>query len=227
MKILSWNIWVDGHFDELKSFLRSADADIIGLQEVKDDDSSRDVIGLLTGLGYSHVFARTEQIWDGKAYRHGPAVFSRLPIIHSETFLIDEADQRAAARADVMVGDTVLHILSTHLVHTHQKPSPQQESQVARLIERLPQDHVVVMGDFNATPDSVAIQMMRNVLVDTGDDSALTWSVYPEGCTVCLPQALDTRLDYIFVSEDLQADSFEVHLSAASDHLPISVNVTA
>jgi hypothetical protein len=66
MKVVSSNIWIDGHLDEWQDFLRNANADIIGLQEVKDDDPERDVIGFLTERGYHHVFARTEQFWGRK-----------------------------------------------------------------------------------------------------------------------------------------------------------------
>ncbi len=225
MKILSWNIWIDCDFNQLKDFLTAVDADIIGLQEVKDDDPERDVIGFLTGLGYQHVFARTEQEWGGKVYRHGPAIFSKFPIVRPEIYFLDDKDQRAAARADVEVNGKVLHVFSTHLIHTHQKPSTQQEAQVARLIEKLPPNHVVVMGDFNATPDSAAIQAMNDVLIDTDLVSNPTWSMHPEGCLTCNPQTVDTRLDYIFVSRDLKANSFMVGKSAASDHLPISINL--
>jgi len=223
LKLLSWNIWVDGHFDQIRDFLAIADADIIGLQEVKDDDHERDVIGYLASCNYNYVFARTEQKWDGKMYRHGPAIFSKLPIIDSETYLLDEVDQRAVAHADIQAGDAVIHVFTTHLVHTHQKPSVQQESQVARLIARLPKDRVIVMGDFNATPESAAIQAMHSILKDTDPASQPTWSVYPEGCMTCDPQALDTRLDYIFVSPDIITTSFTVEESKGSDHLPISV----
>lgn len=34
LKILSWNIWCDGNFKKVSSFLAACDADIIGLQEV-------------------------------------------------------------------------------------------------------------------------------------------------------------------------------------------------
>jgi len=225
MKILSWNIWVDCHFEELKCFLSESNVDIIGLQEVKDDDPERDVIGFLKKLGYEYVFAKTEQIWNGKVYRHGPAVFSKFPIVNSKTYLIDKEDERAFARADVKVDDRILHIFSTHLIHTHQKPSKQQEAQVNELIKQLPKDNVIMMGDFNATPESEAIKKMREVLVDTGKDSDLTWSVYPEGCPACNPQSIDARLDYIFISKDIKSKNFKVEESTASDHLPISVEI--
>jgi endonuclease/exonuclease/phosphatase family metal-dependent hydrolase len=225
MKILSWNIWIDCHFDEVKKFLAAADADIIGLQEVKDDDPERDVIGFLAGLGYGHVFAKTEQNWKGKIYRHGPAVFSKYPIVSSESFFIDPVDQRAAARADIDVGGQVLHVFSTHTMHTHQQPSEKQEAQIARLLDKAPREHTIVMGDFNATPDSAAIRMMRERLVDTDPTDKPTWSVYPEGCGTCLPQGIDTRLDYIFVSKDIAFHSHEVGESKGSDHLPVMIRL--
>ena len=79
------------------------------------------------------------------------------------------------------------------------------------------------MGDFNATPESETIRKMSEVLVDTDPTSAPTWSVYPAGCLVCNPQAIDTRLDYIFTTPDIKTSSFKVEQSKGSDHLPISV----
>jgi endonuclease/exonuclease/phosphatase family metal-dependent hydrolase len=93
------------------------------------------------------------------------------------------------------------------------------------LVEKMPAERVIVMGDFNATPESAAIQAMRKVLVDSGPASTPTWSVYPEGCRACNPQAIDTRLDYIFTSKDLKLRSFEVGNSRGSDHRAISAIV--
>jgi endonuclease/exonuclease/phosphatase family metal-dependent hydrolase len=225
LKILSWNVWIDGYFDEIKGFLRASDADIIGLQEVKDDDPERDVIGFLTSFGYQHVFAPIEKEWGGNICRDGPAVFSKYPILNKQTYVLSNDEKRAAARADIEVNGTVLHIFSTHLVHTHQQPSELQESQVKNLLKVLPSEKTIVMGDFNATPESNAIQKMKEVMIDTDPAALPTWSVYPEGCSKCLPQAVDTRLDYIFASNDLNAHSFEVGESKGSDHLPISVVV--
>ena len=86
IKVLSWNIWIDGHFNEITEFLKKSDADIIGLQEVKDDDPALDVIKYLNGLGYEHVFAPVEHVWDGEVYVHGPAIFSKYKIESSETY---------------------------------------------------------------------------------------------------------------------------------------------
>ena len=221
-KVLSWNIWYDGYFDEISQFLGAIDADVIGLQEVVPDDKTRDVIGYLTTLGYQHVVSPVRKIKkDGRTM--GNAIFSKYEILGSDMHTLSETDSRNAVRADIRVGDTTLHVFSTHLLHTHQQPSETQALQAENLLKVLPHTRTIVMGDFNAKPDSAIIRKMLGVLVDTDPTLTPTWSVYPEGCPVCNPQAVDTRLDYIFTSKDVKANSFEAHQSKGSDHLPISV----
>lgn len=225
LKILSWNIWIEGHFEDIKNLLQKTEADVIGLQEVKDDDSSLDVINYLTQQGYSHIFAPVRKTWGDEVYNDGPAVFSRHPILTSQIYLLSKENARGAVRADIQVGGKVLHVFSTHLLHTHQEYSEIQTEQVETLIKVIPADSTIVMGDFNATPSSNVIQRMKSTLSDTDPDSLPTWSVYPEGCSKCNPQVIDTRLDYIFVSRDLKTRSFKIEQSKGSDHLPISVTV--
>ena len=226
MKILSWNIWVDCDFIEVKTFLESASADIVGLQEVKNDDDARDVISFMSGLGYGHFFASTEQIWDGKIWRHGPAVFSKYPIVYTEKVKLFEGnDERAAAYIQVKIENEILHVFSVHLVHTHQQTSKDQELQTRKLLERLPQERVIVMGDFNAEPSSASIQMMLLNLKDADLLEQPTWCIHPAGCHVCNKKTLDAKLDYIFTSADLKCADFKVGKSTASDHLPIEVRI--
>lgn len=225
VKIVSWNIWIDSYFDQVKDFLNVSNADIIGLQEVKGDDPDRDIIGQLKSLGYKHLFAPVKKVFGDKTYNDGPAIFSKFNILSSKIFNLSENNNRVAIEADIEVGDTTLHVFSTHLVHTHQQSSETQEAQVENLIKVLPADHTIVMGDFNATPESKTVRKIKEVLADTDSTSAPTWSMYLEGCLVCKPQTIDTRLDYIFVSKDLKNHSFRVEKSGGSDHLPISVMI--
>lgn len=222
-KILSWNIWYDGYFEEISKFLKEFDADIIGLQEVVPNDPTRDTIGFLTALGYQQVVAPVLKLQDGRTMAN--AIFSKHEILSNQTYVLSEVESRNALRSDIKVAYKTLHVFSTHLLHTHQQPSQIQELQANSLIKVLPSTHSIVMGDFNATPDSQAIKKMSDVLVNTDPLSTPTWSVYPEGCLVCNPQAVDTRLDYIFITRDIKATSFKVEKSKGSDHLPISVKV--
>lgn len=225
LKILSWNIWIKGHFAEIKALLERTDPDIIGLQEVKDTDASLDVIGYLTERGYNHVFMPVRKTWGDNAYNDGPALFTKFPIVSSETHLLSKENARGVVRTDLQVGNRILHVFSAHLLHTHQKFSDIQNEQAKTLSSLVPTDNAIVMGDFNATPESDVIGRMKEKLVDTDPMSLPTWSVYPEGCTICNPQVIDTRFDYIFVSKNLATHSFKVEESRGSDHLPISVTV--
>jgi endonuclease/exonuclease/phosphatase family metal-dependent hydrolase len=223
LKVLSWNIWIDGHFDLVKDLLRTADADIIALQEVKDNDPGRDVISYLASFGYQHVFSPVEKRWDGIVYRDGCAIFSKYDIISSKTHVLSEENSRIAQQADIKIGSNILHVFSTHLLHTHQKPSDLQALQARNLIKILSKEKTILMGDFNATPESETIQIIKTALKNTDPDSPPTWSVYPEGCAVCLPRQIDIRLDYIFTTPDIRTTSPKVESSKGSDHLPISV----
>lgn len=225
LKVVSWNIWVDCDFDAVKRFLKESDADIFGLQEVWANDKSRDVVSYLNDLGYKHAFTPIVQVWGGKTYHHGPAIFSRHKIVANKKIVLSEPDTRVAVKADIQVGDRLLHVISTHLVHTHQQPSAAQDAQAANLIKEIPKERTIVMGDFNATPDSSVIQKMQSILVDADPASQPTWSTTPDGCLECSPQSVNTRLDYIFTTSDIKTDSFKVEHSTASDHLPISVMV--
>ena len=220
---MCWNIWTDGDFDEVCRFLKAADADIIGLEEVQADVPERDVIGFLFKLGYGHVFAPVKKDWGNRIVSDGPAVFSKHKILKSETYLLSSTDPRAAARADIQIGGETLHIFGTHLVHSHQKPYKVQEEQARKLLSLVPEESSIVMGDFNAGPDSEAIRILSSRLVNSDSGLTPTWSVYPEGCAVCKPEKVSIKLDYIFITSDLEASNFQVEASKASDHLPISL----
>ncbi|TAK59266.1 hypothetical protein EPO14_00385 [Patescibacteria group bacterium] len=227
LKVLSWNIWDEGHFDEIAEFLRSSEADIIGLQEVLPFSKSIPIIEFLTSLGYEHVYApaRAATLSSDGTDEMGNAVFSRHPIVSSAVHMLSDENKRVAVQADITIEGETVHVFSVHLLHTHQKVSSIQELQVENLLKVLPLEKVMVMGDFNATPESVAVQKMHSVLTDTDTTHTPTWSVYPEGCPVCNPQKIDTRLDYIFLSSDIKTIASKVENSKGSDHLPISATV--
>ncbi|MDO8505798.1 MAG: endonuclease/exonuclease/phosphatase family protein [bacterium] len=221
LKILSWNIWYDGYFDQISEFLKSSNADIIGLQEVVPNDPSRDTIVYLKKLGYEHVLAPVLELKDGRIMSN--AVFSKHGIVRSETYTLSKTESRKAIRADIKIGNTELHVFTTHLLHTHQQLSNIQLSQAETLLSVLPKSQTIVMGDFNATHESATIRKMRDGLVDTDPTETPTWSVYPEGCPICKRPEIDTRLDYIFTTQDIKTRSFTVGNSKGSDHLPISI----
>lgn len=225
LKILSWNIWIDGDFDEASYFLKETNADIIGLQEVKSDDPKRNVIGYLQNLGYEYVFAPVKHMWGKKNYNDGPAVFSKYPIKNNRIYILSKEDHRAAVKADIQIEDKILHVFSTHLLHTHQQPSLIQLEQADNLVKITSQEKTILMGDLNALPDSDTVKKISLTLVNTDPNLLPTWSNYLEGCLTCSPKGVIYKLDYIFTSKDLKKKNYKVEGSKASDHLPISVLV--
>ena len=226
LKILSWNVWIHCHFDQVKDFLNTCDADIIGLQEVQSDDKERDIIGYMVGRGYEYVFAPIELSWGGKTYNFGPALFTKHKILSSETYNLPDSKNRIALKADIEIEGKIIHVFNTHLVHTHQQPDEIQESQADSIIQLLPKTSTIVMGDFNANPESVTIQKMREVMLDSKSASLPTVNPDFFDCKVCdLKTISKVCLDYIFTSKDIKAHSFQVYPSAGSDHLAISTTV--
>jgi endonuclease/exonuclease/phosphatase family metal-dependent hydrolase len=223
--LLSWNIWIKGNFKEITDYIKKQNADIIGLQEVKDNDPDLDIKSFLKSLGYEHVYAPIEQEWLGVVYRHGPAIFSKYPIRQSQEFNLHASDNRKLLRADIDINGEIYHVFNTHLLHTHQKESEVQLEQVKNLMTKISGEKNILMGDFNAVPSSSTISEVASVFKDTDKDSRPTWCVFKDGCDVCLHEAIDIRLDYIFVSSDLETDNFSVGESKGSDHLPIQVRV--
>lgn len=224
LKILSWNIWVEGHFNQIKDFLKKVDADVIGLQEVIENDPERNVVGYLKSLGYVYVFA-PRQIHRRIGVQFGPAIFSKYRIESSKIHSLSKEDERVAIQANIKINNQTLHAFSTHLYHPHQKESKLQAEQGSNLIKLLPDENTVVMGDFNATPESITIKNMRKALIDSDLTSKPTWSVYPEGCQICKPRGVMYKLDYIFISRDIKVKSFDVGDSKGSDHLPILATI--
>lgn len=156
----------------------------------------------------------------------GPGIFTKLDILSSEQYVLSKENSRCAVRADVRVGSETLHVFSVHLLHTHQEYWDVQKEQADNLMQLLPNEKTVVMGDFNATPDSEIIQKMRATFKDSDPSEAPTWNVHPVGeDAVCDPKLPNIRLDYIFTTPDIKVYVPRTGGSEGSDHLPISVEV--
>lgn len=227
LKIVSWNIWYGKYFDQILTFLKKEDADIVCLQEIvaKKGATTNTASKIAKELGYKDfVFDFALEIEkEGEKLDWGNAILSKFPITASKTHSLSEgANRRIALLADIKVGEKTLHTMTTHLIHTHQQESPVRNEQADRLIESLPKGPTILTGDFNALPQSYPIKKTSEVLVNTNNEETPTFSLFPEGCC---PDKMKYRLDYIFISSDIKLTSFEVGDSKGSDHLPITANL--
>ncbi len=233
---MSWNIWGGQYLPEILGLIEREKPDVIGLQEVIEDlDGTNNTAKIIAEkLGYEWFFYPTSEADATLLYRSpkprrvrmGNAILSKLPIARTDVRQLSEEKARFAVGAIIPINGKEFHFYSTHLKHTHQEPSELQDQQAQALAELMPKENTILMGDLNATPESKPVEMVSAVMKNTDTEFKPTWSMYPEGCPVCKPQKLDTRLDYIFTSKDLKTDSFTVYDSKGSDHLPISVILT-
>ncbi len=236
LKILSWNIWCGTYLDGVIEFLKTADADIIALQEVAQNDRGNISEIIAKELGYKYVYTTDinmplkylpgHEENDERTIKMGNAILSKYEITSSKEHHLVENKDRTVIEANIKVADKILNVFSIHLRHTHQKQRDLQDLQADNLLKLLPKENTVVMGDFNSLPESGVIEKVSKVLQNTeANSNTPTWSVYKEGCTECLIDKLIHKLDYIFTTKDLKTNSFEVYDSKSSDHLPISVVV--
>lgn len=232
LKILSWNIWGGNHLKDVLNFLRTADADVIALQEVVADEFGNTAIPIAKKFGYEYVHAidmempatfmpeplrRSEGV-----IKFGNAILSKHRIVRHKRLTLSKQEKRIALQADIQVNNTTLSVFSVHLKHSHQKPSKLQDQQADNLIKAVLNHKAIVTGDFNALPESNAIKKISKVLQDTESGPPTpTWSLYREGCTVCLLEDIRYKLDYIFTTKDIKTYSFRVGSSSGSDHLPV------
>ena len=202
LKLLSWNIWGGKYLPEVMDFLGKENADIVALQEVSEAHGGTTAGTIARAMGYESVYAPNVTFYErGKLVIRGNAVLSRYPIVRNQTYALSSKESRVAVRADIDVRGTLLHVVCVHLIHSHQQPSLRQVEQVRYLITGLPKERTIILGDFNALPESKTIQLMRGAFRDTDTANTPSWCLYPDGCKVCKPERFEWKLDYMFATE--------------------------
>jgi endonuclease/exonuclease/phosphatase family metal-dependent hydrolase len=232
--VMSFNIHhgegTDGVLDLERTarVIRASGADVAGLQEVDRNFAERsnwtDQAAGLAGLLDWHVAYGANIDLSPSApsrprIQFGNAVLSRYPIARWENtplFRSPGEEQRGLLHAEVDVPGLPLHVYVTHLDAFSETDRVQQAQQVADLVgENSP---AVLLGDFNAGPETPEIGRLRATLTDTWTAAA------GDGRVAAHPaDARAARIDYIFTSQRLRAQwtSFSTDDPAASDHLPV------
>lgn len=238
LKVASWNIFGGKDLPGVIKCLKAIDADIVGLQEVleSEDGSENNARTVADVLGYEWIYEPAKLLTPSQSYvlqelgigenrQWGNAVLSKFPIKEKRVHALSEVRKRIALEAVVDVGGEDLHFFSTHLVHSLDAAEIRTE-QAAALLALVPERRAIVVGDFNAKPETEAIQNMSRVLVQTESDlTRFTRGMHPEVYVTLDPDGKKKRIDYIFITRDLRAVSSDVVDSDASDHLPISATL--
>ncbi len=223
LRILAYNIkhglGMDGAIDlqRIARVINDLQPDVVTLQEVDsavERTSGVDqttLLGELTGM--RSVFGT---FFDYQGGRYGMALLSKYPFISYTNHLLPKGvEHRAALAGRIRVGEggPEVVVVGIHLVWT----GDERYSQAARLIEIFKDERapVILAGDFNSTPDSDVMALLRGAwhIPDKGDDHF----TFPS-------DAPDREIDYIVYRPRDRFDIVEhrvIDEPMASDHRPL------
>ena len=225
MKIMSFNtqhcknyITKEIDFKAMADAILKCDADIIGLNEMRSlgadpKEYGRQVeeLSALTGIE-NCFFAKAIEF---KAGPYGNAMLSKLKIESAESVTIPDPDPkgydgyyetRCVLKAKLEGGLTVL------ITHFGLNPD-EHKNAVDTVLSLIPNEKCILMGDFNVTPDDPILAPIRTKMRDTAD-------VF-DGEKLSFPSDdPDRKIDYIFVTPDIEVVSADIPAIVASDHRP-------
>ncbi|WP_326791753.1 endonuclease/exonuclease/phosphatase family protein [Streptomyces sp. NBC_00841] len=217
--------------ERIARVVKDTGADVVGLQEVDRHWSSRsnfvDQANWLAERLDMHVAyganldLEPAQAGDPRR-QYGTAILSRFPILDSHNTLLprpEQGEQRGLLEANIKVRGTTMRFLNTHLQHNSQTERLAQVDTINDIVDDSDRPTVLV-GDLNATPDTPEITTVTKHLDDT-------WLAAGRG-NGFTHDALNPhlRIDYVLASPGIDAHRARVLTTDASDHLPVSVDIT-
>lgn len=231
LKLVSWNIWGGKHLDKVLAQLQEIDADIIGLQEVKEqpDLNQAHFLAKKLNMHYHYCSVFTDDRHD-ETYRLGNAIFSKLPLSEDQCVELSGmryyeknslTEPRCACVAEIKYKGIEIKLISTHLGYARDNERTDiRVRQLEQLKQVLREEKLLLVGDFNSFPNSFVLNELSQILTNT--DSDLTQTSTTDFYTHGQPRY---RIDYIFASHDLKFKNFQILHTEASDHKPLVVEI--
>lgn len=211
-------------FDIMAKAILTCDADIIGLNEMRGECEQAadyaDQTAILSRLTDIQNYYFAEAIKFGGIKPYGNAMLSKLPILSAETIIIPDPDPkgydgyyetRCVLKAKLEGGITVL------ISHFGLNPD-EQENAVKTIIENLADEKCILMGDFNMTPENPIFNPIRERMVDTSQYFSEPKLSFPS-------DKPDRKIDYLFVTPDVQVIEADIPAIVAADHRPHTATV--
>ncbi len=182
LRVLTLNIWNKSgpwaaRAESIRRGLEQLEPDLVGLQEVlqlegRSGDPEGDQLAELNQrLGFHAAYAKATEFGGGLQF--GNALLSRFPILEHTRIALPECDsgeQRSVLYALVDHPQGALPVFVTHFnwkLHHGAVRQKQIQSLVDQVFRLAPLDErklpPIVMGDFNAEPDSDEMRFMRGL----------------------------------------------------------------
>lgn len=232
------------HLQDIKD---QYDPDILFLTELTTDSSYNPSVNepaivkeVLEVDADGEVYAEDRNfspLWKPKSqHEEGVGMYSRrFPITQSRVvelsrggrapFQGGKSTRRLAVDATVTLpsGKTldVIGVHSSYVTPVNRSTREQEDSAILDLIRERP--NLVLMGDFNAKPNSPRINRINEVLsADFDDWTKPTFGTKPRDRT----SFLRPRVDYQFVSDGIVVDSFEITPPGPSNHSGLLLTIS-
>ena len=204
-------------FEVMAEAIKACGADVVGLNEMRDEGGHPDfaaqtrILSELTGLSY-HTFAKAIVLPEGP---YGNGLISRYPILSSEVISVPDPqsrrytghyESRCLLKVELANGLTVL------VIHMGLNPD-ERERAVDTVLAHLPAEKCVLLGDFNAYPDDPVLVPIQNRMKDTAELFSAPLLSFPSDQPRC-------KIDYVFVSPDVEVVAADIPAIVASDHRP-------
>ena len=210
-------------FEIMSDAIKSCNADIVALNEMRDKGTNPEydeqvaILAEKTGLN-NYYFAKATLIDGDNPYGNG--LLSKYPIIKAETIPIPDPavkaykgyyETRCVLKAKLENGITVL------VTHFGLNPD-EHENAVKTVVENLESEKCILMGDFNVLPDNKVLQPIRECMKDTADLFNTPLNSFPSDYPDC-------KIDYVFVSPDIEVIDADIPYIVASDHRPHTATI--
>lgn len=202
--------------DKVVNLIKKYSPDIVGLNEVYDAPHpflERQAKYIASKLGYNYQFGKAIDIKNGY---YGNALLSKYPIVNTEIIKIPDPivknenvfyESRCIIKSIIKVNGEAYNVLVSHfgLAESERKNATDT---LLKCIENL--DNVIFMGDLNMERENLNIQRIENKLKNCLISENYT---YPSDNP-------KIKIDYIFVSKDMEINDSQIINEVVSDHLP-------
>lgn len=193
---------------DIIDFLRISNADIICLQEVNESAKAGfQVSSFKEELKmYSHFGANVVDF----GLNYGLVTYSKYPIKSENHIYLSSGDreQRGMLHTVINVDGRKLNIINAHL-GLEKEERKIQIKELIGFIKKLENEPYIIAGDFNDGSIHMDNSILKDVAKELDKSNTLTFAT-----------GLD-RIDYIFVSPDIEVLDYEVLIKNMSDHYPI------
>jgi endonuclease/exonuclease/phosphatase family metal-dependent hydrolase len=248
IKLFQLNIEEGRFYEDIVSFVKKHDFDILHFQEVTSGEHSKRGFEVFTVLkeqlgykGIQSVYWRLKG--DPKTYMSNATYFKpeMLPQSSYELFLkpyqeltreeMRDYASHATSALDVvfLLNGKKIHFINTHLVWgptPEDKPYKLEQGKKLHEYVKNLREPFILSGDFNVTPDSQIVKWMNELGRNHTIEHSITNTLNPNTHRVQHLFPAGLAVDFVFTEQSLQVQRFQlIDTPDLSDHFGMAIQI--